>query len=447
MACARSARSASGSPAPDRTVLDGNARIARRRWPALLEVLESARGLDDVRAIDRGAATLSIGGVQLTSARDRRAEARLQARLVRAGSREATVYGVALGDLPRELLARPELERLRVVVLNAAVVRAAWSRFDASDWLADERVELVHGQGERELGRPFAAAPAALRLAEDACARIRDLVAIELAAPYVHRHLAAREQELARRIEENRPLLDVDGDVGELFGREAGGPVVVAAAGPTLVDAIPDLAREGAPPIVAVDASLVPLARAGIVPRYVVTIEANREGLLPLFDFDARAFEGSTLVYSPVVPGDVLRAWPGPRVAAVSAHERFAALRRGRERAALFQSGSVIHPATDFAVRLGASDVVFCGADFGFPGGRTHVAGAVYDRAADPARGGGAWVLDGRGERLPSLPNLRAYLRDLEGHIAGCPGTAFWRTDARGAAIEGAPLRPEFLRG
>jgi len=188
--------------------------------------------------------------------------------------------------------------------------------------------------------------------------------------------------------------------------------------------------------VIAVDAALRSLLDGGVVPEVVVTVESRRDALLPFFDGDLAALAGSALVYAPVVPAEVLARWPGRRLCAYVDSLRSAELARELPRAELYCSGSVIHPAVDLAVRSGAREVVLLGADFCFAHGRTHAAGSAYARAA-PATA--TWVTDGRGERVPTLPNLRGYLRDLERYVARTDGVRFAsasRFSARMAGVE-----------
>jgi hypothetical protein len=158
---------------------------------------------------------------------------------------------------------------------------------------------------------------------------------------------------------------------------------------------------------------------------------------------DARAAE-STLVYGPLVHRDVLAAWPGPRVAFYDGHARTERLEREHPKARLWCAGSVLHPAVDLAVRMGAARVVLLGADFAHLGGRSHAAGATWERPA-PARGPRPWVLDGHGARVPSLPNLIGYLRDLERFVARHPHVRFVSASRDGARVAGARFLEEEL--
>jgi len=141
---------------------------------------------------------------------------------------------------------------------------------------------------------------------------------------------------------------------------------------------------------------------------------------------------------------DVLLRWPGPRCAFYERSARYAALARDLPRAVLATSGSVIHPAVDLAVRLGASEVRFSGMDFAHVGGRSHASGSHHARRDSGADiRAGAWVLDGHGRRVPSLPNLVGYLRDLERYLARTPGVRFVNLSSAGARIAGAPHSQE----
>ena len=59
----------------------------------------------------------------------------------------------------------------------------------------------------------------------------------------------------------------------------------------------------------------------------------------------------------------------------------------------------------------------------------------------------GVWVEDVRGDRLPTLPNLTGYLRDLEYYIAAKPGVRFVNATRGGARIRGAETAGEVSLG
>ena len=423
--------------------LEPNARaltILERRWPVIGRWIRRAPIPRRIELVDHlPAPTLSIEGIRVSSAYDPLSEAELQARLVPSAAREATVYGIGNGALARLLLERPELERLRVVLLNPAVTAACLAAFDMDDWLDDPRVELARGADEREVTPPFAALPACLKLAAPEAARIRDLVELELATPYIGRHIRARESELHDHLRANRPHLQTDGDVSELFETRLDETVLVAAAGPTLSDHFDRLcAMHLDRMLIAVDAALQPLLDAGIRPHVVVAADSHELGLSRIFDVDPDDLEGTLLVYDPVVHPPVLERWPGRRLAFYRDHPRYAELRSEHPKANLWSSGSVLHAAVDLAVRTGASRVELLGADFANLRGRSHVSGAAWERSIGAREGREHWLANGRGERVPSQPNLIGYLRDLERYVASHPDVTFVQTSPESAAIAGA---------
>jgi len=416
-----------------------NLSIITQRWPQVAQALDASAPEPRARVVEDGPqATLMIDGIHLSSSYDRVTEAALQASLVPEGSAEAWVYGIGLGDLPRVLLRREKLKRVHVVLINPAVARQSFEHFDHQDWLDDDRVEILTADGESQVHFPFAAVPSCLQLADDASARLRDLVVLELATPFIRKRHSVDDPELQARMRENEAYVAKDGDVGELFGRYPGATILVAGAGPTLGEHYEKL-RNRKSPLIAVDAALKPLLQAGIVPEVVVSIDHLKDGVVPLFNHvSLTKCTKTSLVYFPVTPPHVLALWPGERFVAYSNSDLYQFLRDRIPRAVLYSSGSVIHPAVDLAVHMGASRVIFLGADFGYPNGMSHVAGSVLTHEVEP-QGGEVWVINGKGDRIRSIHNLIGYLRDLEAYL-GCKNEiAFRNASASGAFIRGAP--------
>jgi hypothetical protein len=420
--------------------LEVNLKAVRSRWPRLAALVDRAPAFEECRVTDTPEPTLSIDGIQLGSGYDRRSEAAIQASLVPADSSLAWVYGIGSGDLPRTLLQRESLRWLEVVILNPAVLQASFRFFDHRDWLEDARVNLLTAPEAGDLQRPFAAVPSCLQLADDGAARLRDLVFLELSTPFIREKHGAGNASLIARLEENRDYCRSDGDAGSLFGLHRGERILVAAAGPTLAESFDWIrTRKDRHPLVAVDSALKPLAAAGIVPDAVVAVDPHPEDVLKQFaGFDLAPFSATPLVYFPCVHREVLDLWPGPRLTAYPDHPLFRSLAKRYPKQALFSSGSVLHPAVDLAVGMGAAEIVLLGADFAYPGGFSHVSGAAHARSMVPDIQG-HWVHDGSGRRIPTSPNLRGFLRDLEGYIQEHPGVRFANAGRKGARIEGAP--------
>lgn len=418
--------------------LKRNRGIIETRWPSLFAALQDAPPPAQVSWSERVEATLVINGVHLSSQYDIYKEASLQAQLVPLDSHQAWVYGSGVGALPRVLLNRPALEKLTVVVLNPAVFYQCLLAFDQSDWLADPRLSIEPALPADMVHFPFAASPACLRLADEAATRLRDQVILELATPFINKYYTQAEY-LQPRIETNLPLIAQDGDVAELFGALPGGTAYVAAAGPTLSDHFDWLRdQSSAKPLIAVDAALKPLAQHGILPDVVVAIDEKSKSL-DFFKFDLTGLKDTRLVYFPAIGNEILRIWPGPRLAAYpQGNSRFKALAEQYPRGELFSRGSVLHPAVDIAVKMGATRVVLLGADFSFPRRYTHVEGSVRAEPVGPLSAATRWVFNGRHERLPSRADFVGFLRDLEAYIYQHPQVIFINASRDGARIEGA---------
>lgn len=382
--------------------------------------------------------TFVIDGIHLTSRFDRRAEAELQAARVPLDAAGVTVYGVGLGDLPRVLLERETLERLRVVVLSRASAQCALD-LDRR-WLDDPRVELVLARDERSLRTPFAAAPACLALADDDALAVRDAVLLELAHPYQARKHAEREPELAAALSQNRARVEKDGDVAALFGARAEAHAAIAAAGPTLSQEAWRLRASRPDLVIAVTTALVTLQKERVRPDYVVVIDPKPSVLAHLDGVDLEALGEVPLVYAPIVDPRVLERWRGPRYAAYLDQPRYTPLRAEMPRGTLFCTGTVTHAAIDLAVRMGATDVVLYGVDFAYIDGRSHAEGASEERGAP--RVTGSSVLDHRGARMPSDASFIGFMRDLEAYVATQERVRFRSASARSAKMRGVACEP-----
>lgn len=169
-------------------------------------------------------------------------------------------------------------------------------------------------------------------------------------------------------------------DVAELFGRYAGVPAFLLAAGPSLNRNLEELRpyRDRAL-VIAVDTALRPTLSAGIEPDLVVAVdpgEANARhlavGAAPL---------RTHLVAEPSV-------WPGSFDAfggrvftfRVDRHHPWPWLQeQGIDRAQLLAWGSVLTTTLDLAVKLGCNPIVLFGADFAYTNGQPYCRGTVYE--------------------------------------------------------------------
>lgn len=421
-----------------------NVDVIQQRWPALaVRLLVEDTSQLQADLVEGLGSTLSINGIQLTSRHDRSREAVLQADSVPLDSPVAHVYGTGLGDLQMELLQRAGLERLYVHILNGAVFALVLQLLDQQPWLSDPRVELLYAGDLGEIQLPFFALPSELVLADDFNAKIRDRLISETHLTFNNREFDPQAPEIVERLQVSLKWVQADRDVAELFGSEPGREVFVIATGPSLEQHFATLRairnEAGRPLFVCVDTAYRPLLKHGIRPDIVVSIDQRiSDRHLP-----SEGTADITLVYMPMLDPAVIESWQGPRYAGYSASPIYQQLRRQLPRGELYVGGSVIHPAADLAVKMGAAQITLFGADFAFPGDKTHA--GWNDGDLGPQLGAAKhWVLDGHGQRIKTQLNFRSYLCELERFIAGHPKVRFYNSSRAGAMIAGTVFHPEF---
>lgn len=420
-----------------------NAQILQARWPALsTRIAGEDSAAVNAQLVEGLGSTLSIDGIQLTSRHDRLAEARFQA----ASLPDVAVlhlYGTGLGDLQDVLLQRPGLQRLHVHILNGALFALVLHLLDQTSWLADPRVELACAGDASEIALPYFALPAELVLADDFNAKIRDRLISETHLTFNNTSFDVADPHLVALLDQSLPLLRADHDVAQLFGSRAGQEAFVIATGPSLQGHLPALKRvreqAGRPLFIAVDTAYKPLLAAGITPDIVVSVDHK----IRLHHLPPEASADTALVYMPMLDVETVALWRGPRYAAYSDSALYARVRDTIPRGHLFVGGSVIHPAADLAVKMGMQRITLFGADFAFPGNRTHTGwddGVLGPQLAAARH----WVLDGHGQRVRTQLNFRSYLIELERFIARHPQVDFVNTSRAGALIVGTRFAPEF---
>ena len=422
-----------------------NAEVLQRRWPALFERLMAEDSAAVQAELVQGlGSTLSVNGVQLTSRHDRTHEARVQAASL-ADKAQLHVYGTGLGDLPAVLLERAGLERLYVHILNGALFALVVQLLDQRQWLEDPRVELFYAGDLSDICTPFFALPAEMLLADDFNAKIRDRLVSEVHLSFNNREFDPRSPVIQQRLQDCLPVLLGDDDVAQLFGTCVDRDVYVIATGPTLEGHFERLAKVPAqaqrPLFICVDTAYRPLREHGVVPDLVVSIDQ----LISFRHLPFEQSEGISLVYLPMSDPEVLRAWKGKRYGGYSASPVYAALRDEYPRGELHVGGSVIHPAVDLAVKMGATRITLFGADFAFPMNKTH-AGWNDSELGPSVNQARHWVRDGHGQRVSTQLNFRGYLCVLERYIAAHPQVEFFNSSRAGALIAGTQFNQEFVQ-
>lgn len=420
-----------------------NVTIIQQRWPHLYDILiqQNTNTISAV-LVEGLSSTLQIDGIQLTSRHDRIKEAALQAFSVPENP-VLHLYGTGLGDLQVLLLKRSELTRLHIHILNETLFALVLHLLDQQEWLNDPRVELSLASAVKEIQSPFFALPAELLLVTDQNSKIRDRLVAEIEIPFVNKRFQTNDQQIQSLFIENESLLRIDPDVATLFNSYSDKEAYVLATGPTLELHYSKLLAvqhsDNRPVFICVDTALQPLLENGITPDFVVSLDhTTRE------EFPEVIPSSINLIYFPMVQNEMLLFWPGLRYAAYTYSHIYDQINEKIPKTRLYSSGTVLHPAVDFAVQLGVKTITLFGADFSFPRNKTH-AGWGDGVLGEPFSAARHWVLNGEGQRVRTLLNFRSYLCGLERYIAKHPEVHFYNTSRLGAAIDGTDYHPEYV--
>lgn len=424
-----------------------NMAVISRRWPLLASIILDASAEQhrpEVRLADGRDSTLVINGVQLTSRHDRQHEALVQTSQIPQQVGQISLYGTGLGDAQQLLLQRSQLNKLNVCILNEFIFALVLQLLDQSDWLSDDRVELQLAGQQQDIQPPFVLLPSELVLASDGSLKIRDRLYTELDAKYAAQRLQGQIQQFLPRLQQNKPFWQQDLPVQTLFNSlGAARDVFVIATGPSLEQHYGYLRQRqqqnDAPLLICLDTAVVGLLNEKIRPDIIIT----RDHLIDLTHLPCDKLTAATkLVYFPLTNPVLLQHFPGRRYVALSDGAVFNSVRKHLAAASLFSYGSVIHPAVDLAVKMGAKRVTLFGADFAFSHNKTHAnwadgsIGIVYNDATEV-------VVNGFGEKVPTLRNLLTYLTGLERYIASQPAVMFFNTSKAGAVIAGSQYHAE----
>lgn len=315
----------------------------------------------------------------------------------------AIVIGAGHGHVVDRLEARSPATTVVVLEPFAPAARAFLSRRDWSARLASGSLHVL-------VGPDYAASPAAVRCLTDAerplllthpvlvRERAEDLRSAraaldrlrfesganaeaerQFAGPYLANTLAN-----LRTIAEHR-------DVADLFGRFAGTPAIVIAAGPSLDANVRWLRRVRERAVfIAVDTALRPLADRGLEPDVVVAVDPSETNARHFAH--VRPLSRAWLVAEGSIHPSCFAPFGG-RICTfrVGDNQPWPSLRaQGVDRGTLTVWGSVLTAACDLAIRMGCGSIVFAGADLGFSGGQPYCRGTAYE--ADWTRG----LLSGR---------------------------------------------------
>jgi len=364
--------------------------------------------------------TLCVGEIRLASAWQPEKEAALQMSAIPESAMQVTLFGIGMGYLPTLLLRQlPAAGTLVIVPLNLLLFSKLVSLIDMTGWLSHPCVQIRTADSYDRLPAYSIVTPPMLHFPDRSAEPVRDWLLQKLSEKHVQGFQRSNQQIIDNNIARHLERDPSDEDIGVLIPSRILEPVasepsldncIVIGAGPSLdycISKILDLQKAGAT-IIAVDAALVSLLNNSVIPDYVVTIDPL-DYVVRLFDVDHERLSDTSLVYFPTANVNVVEAWKHKRYSAIGSHSRFDVFSKQKPSTVLFSSGSVIHPAVDLAVRLGATSVYLSGADFGFPFDKTHAQDSPFTTDRSIVFAEGQTVRNYADDEVPSQINFVSY--------------------------------------
>ncbi len=428
-----------------------NIEILSKLYPELAEAIEQ-HDINHLNfeVVEHQVATLSINGIQLSSAYDPVEEALAYRSTTSGGIYH--MWGFGIGSVAEVLLNDRSLKKIHIYIYNLDVIKLVLTLMPKL-WLADTRVELhfVHKNMNNQvsmLNRLFIPNTfiinADLYLAKHCNLNLNWLIhRIENRLMTI---AVSRSQTNQKSIEryiaienENYPLLKNFSVIDKLIETKRFHNVLCLGAGPSLDAHIEDVIKlvkqPGRPLLIAPSSALNALLKHDIQPDIVAVIDIGIEAeSIPFDKLKETIFVGSSRAQKAI-----WECWKGDKYYFHLIDETFDRINQklpSKYRLNIF--GSVIHPITHLAILLGAKTIRYVGCDFGFPGGIQH-ASTDDDYQIDMS----VSVENGYGELIKSSPTFRMYCSGIENIIAQRPDIDFINMSRIGAKIIGTRYEDE----
>ncbi len=365
------------------------------------------------------------------------------------------------------LAVRPHLRPGTITVAiepDPAVFQRALAVCDLTEMLASPDIRWVVGDAPRAVERALDEPAVSHRLAASGL--------IVLGQPTLLHHYRAYSGSLAKTIERTRNNLGLriqtrvriaqtilthltanigriprGGGIRTLQDRYATQPAIVAAAGPSLNEALPVLKKhQRHAAIIAVDTTYPVLRAAGIEPLVVVALDPTPENALRLKGIERPR---TILAAYPGVHPDIVRPFDD-RVIWFDLYAESSGDQRARPTSllehlgvspilgSLFTPGSTTHGALALAKHFGCAPIICTGLDLGYPDERDYADGVLSAGEDHLAR---LKVPSNDGGEIPSN-QAYAHFRETMPEFLRVLEIDAVNTSRRGARIDGMPYRP-----
>ncbi len=361
----------------------------------------------------------------------------LAASWFRQGQFQYTVYGIGLGYHIQALLDMDEsiqvtvieLDKNRVAIAKKYGVPGLFDKITVCDTLSGTVLQSLNRQST-EGGGLLVHYPSICSLKDEAMRKQMEEYF------YSWTSISVQLTRLLGNFHDNQPYFARE--VGELREQFTGKTCFIIAAGPSLDHNMQELKRvSDGGVILATGTVLRKLLVQGIRPDYVIVTDAGAgtyrqiEGVqecgVPLL-FMATAYHKIVQDYQAEKYAIFQEGFPASEEYA--AEHGYGMTETG---------GSVATTAASLGVRLGCSEIVFCGLDLAYTGGKAHA--AQTDDTRDVTNTAVEWVEDIHGQKVLTARNLNSYRKWIEQYIAKHPKINFIDATEGGAKIQGAVLQ------
>ncbi len=428
-----------------------NIDIIKNRCPELAKAVEE-HDISHLQfeIIERKFATLSVNGVQLSSAYDPVEEA-LAYRSTTSGN-IYHIWGFGIGSVPEIFLTDKNLKKIHLYIYNLDVIKLVLTLV-AKPWLADTRIELCYVHKEmpnlgNTLSKLFVADSFVINA--DLSLAKRPGTTLDWLTHRIENRLVATSVNQTHSSEKNETKLkDIDKENYSLLKKlpvldllvenNKFEHILCVGSGPSLdrhIEQVKELLNSpDRPLIISPSTALSALLQHDIQPDILVIADIDiKESMIPFW-----ISRTTTLIGNSRIQKEIFEKWQSKKYYMHMIDETFDSVNKKLpSKYRLSTMGSVIHPITHIAILFGAKTIRFIGCDCGFPDEIQHAStNDNYQINMD------VHIENGYGELIKSSPIYRMFASGLENIIAQCPNIDFINMSRIGAKIIGARYEDE----
>jgi hypothetical protein len=452
---------------------NNNIAALKTRWPSM----DSLPGTfsDRVESItaQTGEPTLRFDKLLIHSGYDPVKEGLSFAKNVPPGSR-VCLYGLGLGYHVQSLLEKIGPDgRVLVIELNPDLLSAALHLRDQTSVFADPRLQMIFGHEESTVSREISKQMSEwLQYSANTSRPVKILfhspsfkcipknfpsLTNALEVLLMERRFPAVLGDLeSQNYACNQESVRESPGINSLRVTHLGQPGVLVSAGPSLDDLLPYLQRFTKSAVIScVDTALPIMAREGICPHYVFTLDPQEESFLSFREnLDCRF----KLIYTPTAATKIISCFQG---------EKFVVFKEGHsvyqnqesqmeEKGTTNTGGSVSCLGLDCLIQLGCNPIFLIGQDCAYSGGRTYSRHSnmnvqLLDRIAERVTlsSGHAEktglqkqirIKGNFGSMVSTSQSMYSYKRTLEEIAQQHTGTRIYNLNSHGAELENITL-------